>query len=55
MKPDVIIRYENKEAEKLREAIKYVELAIDLVDNNDLMEAHYSLIMKLYQLTGDIK
>ena len=49
MKPDI------QEVIKLREAIKYVELAIDLIDNNDLMEAHYSLIMKLYQLTGDTK
>lgn len=40
--------------DKLRQAIKLVEQAIDLTNNNDLMEAHYSLIIQLYQLTGEV-
>lgn len=39
----------------LRKAIHLVEEAIDLVQDDDLMEAHYQLIMKLYQITGDTK
>jgi len=56
MRPDEYIIYYKvtDEVDKLRQAIKLIEQAIDLVDNNDLMEAHYSLIMKLYKMTGDV-
>jgi len=52
---DIYFLTEKTEEDKLRHAINLVEQAIDIIDNSDLMEAHYELITKLYQLTGDVK
>ena len=52
---DIYFLTEKTEEDKLRHAINLVEQAIDIIDNGNLMEAHYELITKLYQLTGDTK
>ena len=52
---DIYFLTEKTEEDKLRHAINLVEQAIDIIDNSNLMEAHYELITKLYQLTGDVK